>query len=456
MIKSEVKFSEVENRFDADYYKPEYLDMMKVLNKFSRIKNLGILLNKMKYGLYLEANYKDQGIPFLRSMNLGEYAISGEILRIAKKLEPEVKNYRLKEGDILIARTGTAATVGNTGIVTEEFENATFGSYTILLRIKEKELLPQFLLMFLKCKFGKSQLERLARGIRQKNINEPLIRSVKVPIPSKSFQEKIEKTVKDAYNKRKEANKLLEKAENKLLEILGIDFGFKEEQNYKASFSDFDESTRLDAEYYKPKYTNLLERIKESKFEIKSLGEAKEFLKISNEKIDPTKNPAEHFKYITIKSVDPSSGIIIEHEDVVGHKAPSRARMVIKKNDVLVPYLSGSSDAVTMIPEKYDGGVASTGFYILRPMEAIPEFLFLLMRSKLVQLQIEQKTSGAVMTSINKTDFEEIKIPILPEKIQEKVAAMVGKSFELRKESRQLVEKAKKEVGSLIEGGKNE
>jgi len=152
------------------------------------------------------------------------------------------------------------------------------------------------------------------------------------------------------------------------------------------------------------------------------------------------------FKYLTISDIDSRTGTLEDEKELKGFEAPNRARMHIKENDILVPYLSGSRKAVTIVPSAFDDAIATTGFYVLRPKEIVPEYLFLIMRSKIVQLQIEQKTSGAIMTSINKSDFEKIKIPIPPKKVQDRFGSKVREVFtELRNS-----EKIKKDVEEMV------
>ena len=144
MVFSIIHKSQLEGakRLDAEYYQPEYLGIIKSLSKYKVLKFKDIL-SDIRYGLYVEPDYQEEGVNFLRALNLVEYGIDGEILKIKEKEIPN-KKYLLKMGDILIVRSG--ANTGNIGIVEKKLENSTFCSCTISLRTEK--LSPYFLCFF--------------------------------------------------------------------------------------------------------------------------------------------------------------------------------------------------------------------------------------------------------------------------------------------------------------------
>ncbi len=71
-----------------------------------------------------------------------------------------------------------------------------------------------------------------------------------------------------------------------------------------------------------------------------------------------------------------------------------------------------------------------------------------------MRLQLEEKTAGAIMSAVPKTTFGDLLIPIVPESTQKQVSNLIRQSFTLRKESKELLNKAKKEVENFIEKDK--
>jgi len=208
------------------------------------------------------------------------------------------------------------------------------------------------------------------------------------------------------------------------------------------------QTLRFDAEYYQPKYKQVKDLIVKSGYEVKKL---KESVEISNKKIEPSKEPNKLFNYIELANINPSTGEIEEVSQVKGFNAPSRARMLVKKGYVLVSSLLGSLDNIGLIPEELDDAVASTGFFVIKPKFFLPEFLFLLFRSNLMRLQLEEKAAGAIMSAVQKITFGDLLIPIIPEAAQHQISDLIKQSFLLRKESKEILEKAKKEIEEFIE-----
>jgi type I restriction enzyme S subunit len=233
--------------------------------------------------------------------------------------------------------------------------------------------------------------------------------------------------------------------------MLGIEqLNLRQDKTFEVGFDEVKPILRFDAEYYQPKYKQIKDVIYKSGYKVKKL---KEVVKISTKKIDPTQEPTKYFNYIELANINPSTGEVEEYSKIIGHKAPSRARMVVKAKDVLVASLSGSLDNVGLVPEELDGAVASTGFFVIRSEHFLSEFLFLLFRSDLMKLQLEEKTAGAIMSAVPKTTFGELLIPLVPIKKQKPISNLIKESFILRKEAKGLLEKAKEEVEQYIEKG---
>ena len=233
--------------------------------------------------------------------------------------------------------------------------------------------------------------------------------------------------------------------------ILGIEkLELREEKVFEARFDEVEQTLRFDAEHYQPKYGLVKEFITKSEYKVKKL---REVVEISDKKIEPSSQPTELFSYIELANINPSTGEIEEVNQVKGYNAPSSARMLLKKGDVLVSSLLGSLDNIGLVPEEFDDAVASTGFFVIRSKTFLPEFLFLLFRSNLMRLQLEEKTAGAIMSAVPKTTFGDLLIPIIPEETQKQISELVKQSFNLRKETKELLEKAKREVEEFIEKG---
>jgi restriction endonuclease S subunit len=68
-----------------------------------------------------------------------------------------------------------------------------------------------------------------------------------------------------------------------------------------------------------------------------------------------------------------------------------------------------------------------------------------------MQNVLKQNCSGTILTAINKTEFQNIPVPLIGKDIQQQIAELIEKSFYLRRESERLLEEAKEMVEKEIE-----
>ncbi len=97
-------------------------------------------------------------------------------------------------------------------------------------------------------------------------------------------------------------------------------------------------------------------------WQIVSIGE----ITLPIEKADPSRNPDQAIGYLDISGIDNKSNRVMEARNYLGKDAPSRARQLIKREDILFSTVRTYLKNIAMVPEEYDGQVASTGFSILR------------------------------------------------------------------------------------------
>lgn len=211
-------------RHDPFYYQPKYLELERALDEGVKkdgfkLEELGDYIREIKYGASVKNDYVDaeQGIPFLRIQNI----TNGELdLTDLKYLNPELKKdigkCYVKEGDVLISRSGT---IGLVVYITKEVNGFAYGSYMIKFSLSN-EINPKFVSILLNTSIGRLQTEQKAIGAVQKNITVPAIKSIKIPVPPIEIQNEIAEEVKRrrerAEKLRREADEVLKEAKEKV------------------------------------------------------------------------------------------------------------------------------------------------------------------------------------------------------------------------------------------------
>jgi len=423
-------------RLDAEYYQPEYLEISEKLKTAQRVADL---TSDIRYGLYVEPEYKTEGVDFIRALNLLNFWIDGEILKIDENKVP--KSYRLRTADSLIVRSG--ANTGSVALVDSRFNNATFGSYTIRLRFNK--INPFFAAVFLNTRYGVLQTQRLQTGMAQPNLNIPNIKEIRIPLVSEEKQKEIEKLCGRIEEEREKSENLYSQAENLLLEELGLkDFKVEDALSYIVNLSEVKFTHRADAEYFQPKYKKVIEKIKSQKLKLLDVAEN------VPAKFDPQREPDKIFRYVELANINTSVGVIDGFSEFLGKEAPSRARRTLKAGDVIVSSVEGSLEKVALVDKEQEGYLASTGFFQFRSKRILPEVSLVLAKSIVLQSQLKREVTGTILTAVPEEALNRIIVPILPKFTQQKIAELVQKSHEARLKAKQLLEQAKNKVEDII------
>jgi restriction endonuclease S subunit len=457
MITSEIKFSQMEDRMDATFYKPEYitasnlLESLKATSSF-RLVDFKELTKEVRKGIFyiLKEDYIDKGIPFIRVSNINDVFLNGsDLVYISERKNREEIKTCLSDGDLVVSKSGT---VGNVSIVTKDFVPCNISQDVIGIKLREG-VSPYYICIFFWTKIGSKILERGKSLAVQSHLTLDYLRDLKIPIPPPLFQSRIESLVKTAYEKRKEAQRKLQEAE----EILERKLGWKElelnhDKAFETSFSHLER--RLDPEYFKPRY----ERIKEvllSK-DAKPLSEA---VKVITKRADFRKTPDKIINYVAIADINPESSQIISHTEMPAYQAPSRATYEIREGQILTAVSGVSRDSKKQIScyvtKKQNNYICTNGFAVLEPKENIePLYLTFYLKSPFYTEQLVRELTGATIPAISLEDMKQVLVYLPSIKIQKEIAKLMEMSNYLRIESRDLIEQAKREVEEMIEKGK--
>jgi len=445
-----IKLSELEGakRIDAEYYKPEYLQIDRGIKKFENYLLNQIIISFSSGKNLPQAPHDIKQVAYIRTQNVRSILISKEGLT---SIDPFVNKFDLlEEGDILFVRVGEG--VGNSSIVTPHWANNTFSDNVI--RLKIKEINSYFVVVYLNSNVGFKYLERVKKGSARSLISKENIGLVRIYKPSEDIELACKKIVIEAQNLYVESENFYSQAETLLLEELELkDFKPKYEKTYTAKLSSTFSAHRIDAEYFQPAYEEVSKKIKDYPNGFSRLLKHVENV---NPNFDPTKYPEQTFSYVELADIDFSIGVIHSVNELKGKEAPSRARRMLKEGDVIVSSVEGSLEKVALVDKEYDGCLASTGFFQFRPLDILPETLLVLSKTIVLQSQLKKKCSGTILTAVPKESLRDIIIPMFPLSTQQKIASLVQRSHETRRKAKELLEVAKKAVEIAIENNEKE
>lgn len=137
--------------------------------------------------------------------------------------------------------------------------------------------------------------------------------------------------------------------------------------------------------------------------------------------------PQSTFTYIDVTAIDKEVGVVSDPKVLEAGEAPSRARKITRKGDVIYscvrPYLLN----VAVIETDFDPPpIASTAFAILNGHGlVVPRYIWIVLRSPFMVECVEENQRGQAYPAINDADFAILPFPLPPLAEQHRIVAKV-------------------------------
>jgi len=198
---------------------------------------------------------------------------------------------------------------------------------------------------------------------------------------------------------------------NDLPEILRRFRNPPRENLFKASV--LQRNNRMDPLYYQlGEHAERLRAAKES-------GQAVPFTELVtpvSEVISRSRDNESLVRYIEVGDTDKKSGKILKHTAYRVSDLPSRAKYIIRENNLLIPNHRNSIKAkrsVVLVPAEYDGDVCTSRFIAVRPK--IPAlYLYYILNLDFIKEAMLRLVSGSSSTEVKFDQLKNLYIPIPP------------------------------------------
>ena len=166
---------------------------------------------------------------------------------------------------------------------------------------------------------------------------------------------------------------------------------------------------------------------------------------------DPRKDAELRFIYIDISAIDSSRGQIVGGKELIGAKAPSRARQVVHSGDVVISTVRPNLRATALIPNELDKQICSTGFCVIRPTKhTTSAFLYALARSSWFVAQLMKEVRGAQYPAVSDKDIFGLSIPVPPIKNQTVFSERFNQMFSIQSQQTTATQKAQATFDALL------
>ena len=159
----------------------------------------------------------------------------------------------------------------------------------------------------------------------------------------------------------------------------------------------------------------------------KTLGEVLQ----KTETVNPLQSPETEFDYIDVSSVSNATFQIKATQRLKGKNAPSRARKLVRENDVLFATVRPTLQRIAVVPEHLDKQVCSTGYFVLRAKHGIDHrFVFYSLFTEDFIAQMESLQKGASYPAVTDGDVKAQVIPVPPLPEQQRIVGILDEAFE--------------------------
>lgn len=444
---TEVSYASLESvmdyRIESEYYSKKFLHIAQVLSRIDTVP-------------FTEAAQAINGRPYSsEAFQLGDGIFVSKIGDVTKQRAVErwecvtreefarQKGELLKDDDILMTLTGDPPDIGKVNMVVCGQEACTWNQRVAkIVRKNDIYRSNEVLYSVLQSDIVREQMERFAKGIRQRNLGNACFARVLLPVFSDAFQCVLEVCIRRYRKDLENAGHAYRAAEQRLLSQFHTDAFAGSEQS--VSVRRFAEvralGGRLDAEYYQPKYEDYTKLLCTE-------DTVETLCRIYDKSYLP--QPEQEYRYIELANVG-VYGDIHAAEVTVGKELPSRARRRVSAGQVIIASVEGSLQNCALITEAYAGALCSTGFFVLDSEVLNAETLLVLFKSEMIQALLKQRCSGTILTAITKEELLHMPLPRIAEDVQKQVAEHIQECFAFRASADRQLAIAKQAVETAV------
>jgi type I restriction enzyme S subunit len=170
----------------------------------------GKIMKSIRYGTGSPPIYSDKGIPFIRATNIKKgTVIEKDIKFISEEEASKISKCKLKEGDLIIVRSGINS--GDSAYINKRYSNS-YAGFDLIIEIDFPYNI--FYNYFINTIYGKSILKPLSRRAGQPHLNAEQISKINVIKPSDTLQTKFVQIVEQVEKTKAKMQESLKEMDN--------------------------------------------------------------------------------------------------------------------------------------------------------------------------------------------------------------------------------------------------
>jgi len=446
-------------RFDSEYYHPQNLLLLQTLKSKShnQIGDFAFVTDGIHASIDFDENSKINLLS-AKAPKENYFDLSGTGF-ISKAQDEKNKRTRLKKDDVVISTVGT---IGNCAVVDENILPANSDRHVGIIRI-EKGYQPYFLSSFLLSKYGRFQTFRESTGNVQLNLFIYKIKEIIVPNLPQNFQKLIQDVCVKAHELKTDSVNFYSQAEVLLLSELRLtDWKPKHTLAFVKNFSDTQKAERIDAEYFQPKYEEIVEAVKKYKGGFDKMGNLTKLIGHPSNPPYETINTENKTFIITQKHLSnyfPVDNFWKDEEALytTDDFIEKNKKYILQDNDIILYSVGAYIGKANLYNANIKATIGSFLTLIRPKIEKInPFYLLVFLNSKIGQELTRRNSRGLAQQYIYPYDTRQVIVPILEISKQKEIERLILSGQKSHNLSKSLLEIAKRGVEMAIEKNEQE
>ena len=327
--------------------------------------------------------------------------------------------------------------------------------------LKAKHLNDLYLSAFLSSKLVTDQTICLMTGNTLPRLQTQDVQRLPILLPPSEVQNEIAEIMQFAYaqkrQKDQEADEVLDSIDDYVLKELEVEMPAFEEKKCFVVYANETSGKRRDPHFHQPQYRSFYNSLEVSKYQVVMLANLIQLIYrypscygfSCYDSASDTRVPFLQGEDIDVNEISHEKLIFVEKE--ISAQFP---KTILKEGDLIFS-VRGTIGKIALVTHEFENSNISPNLIRLSLDEGVnPQYVEIVLKSKIGQYQINRLTSGGVQPTITKQDIFSIEMPLPPLDIQERIADEVVKrqseAAKLRQEVDAIVESAKREVEQIL------
>ena len=452
MFASKIESSELEDRFDAKYYDPRFIEIVKKAkkNRLIEVKLLRKMSTRVKKGIFeiRASEYKKEGIPFIRVTNVKTLNLNTRgIARISAERSTKNSQTELRPGDIVITKGGTLA-IGTVAPIPPWIKLCNVCQDIIAVSLAKKENNPWYVSAFLASRYGKIQFQRIKTQQNQPHLTLDPVKNLRIFVPKNANEigglvERAQKLAGSALNVMQEAIELVNQS-------IEIKIPQKESRMFGIKSADLQEM--LTPKFYYPLYDITLKKMM-AKFNTVKLD-----AEIASIERGVEVGSKQYRQYLEKRGDDVP---FVRTSDIVNYTIDDfpdyfvarglfdRYQQDLREGDIL--FANDGKIGPSAMIVKGDECIIQSHIRRVRLRKVFaPEFVFAFLNTKFGLYQVFRRMFVQATIATIGNGLSELEVPVIDSGAQSRVVALVKRAMKLEVERKALIKKAREAVENIL------